>query len=76
MSGATILSSARIAIVANQDWQIRGSGDYNGDGRSDLLWYNSTSREVYHWQQLGAITLLSGQISADLGVNWSIVNVH
>lgn len=75
MDGPTITSSSRISIVGDQDWVVRGSGDYNGDGMSDLLWYNTTSREVYHWQQNGALTVRSAQISTDLGANWDVVDV-
>ncbi len=30
------------AIERDQDWQIVGTGDYNGDGKLDLLWRHAT----------------------------------
>jgi hypothetical protein len=76
MNGATIVSSSRISIVADQDWSVAGGGDLNGDSRSDLIWFNSTSRQIYHWQQNGATTQRGGQISAALAAGWQIVNVN
>ena len=76
MNGGTILSSARISIVGDQDWSVAGSGDLNGDSNSDLTWFNSTSRQIYHWQQDGATTLRGGTISAALAAGWEVVNVN
>jgi hypothetical protein len=36
-----------------------GTGDFNGDGKPDLLWYNATTGDVYVWFMNGA-TLASG----------------
>jgi len=76
MNGATIESSSRISIVSDQDWSVVGSGDLNGDSRSDLVWFNSTSRQIYHWQQNGATTQRGGTISAALAAGWQIVDVN
>jgi hypothetical protein len=76
MDGSTIELSSRISIVGDLNWSVVGSGDYNGDGNSDILWFNSTSRQVYHWQQDGFTTIRSGQISAALEANWQIVQVN
>lgn len=76
MNGGTILSSARISVVGDQDWSVVGGGDLNGDSKSDLTWFNSTSRAIYHWQQDGATTLRGGTISAALAGGWQVVNVN
>ncbi len=76
MDGGTILSSARISIVGDQNWSVAGSGDLNGDSKSDLTWFNSSSRQIYHWQQDGATTLQGGTISALLAAGWEVVNVN
>jgi Ca2+-binding RTX toxin-like protein len=30
-------------------WQVIGSGDFNGDGRDDILWRNPTTGEITNW---------------------------
>jgi YD repeat-containing protein len=35
------------------DWRIMGSGDFNGDGKSDLVWYNPATKQL-------AITIMNG----------------
>ena len=32
-----------------RDWQIVGTGDFNGDGRTDILWFNNTTRQALVW---------------------------
>ncbi|MDH3417820.1 MAG: VCBS repeat-containing protein, partial [Gammaproteobacteria bacterium] len=76
MNGATIVSSARISVVGDQDWSVVGGGDLNGDSKSDLTWFNSTSRTIYHWQQDGPATLRGGTISASLAPGWQVVDVN
>jgi FG-GAP-like repeat len=35
--------NALVTVAVSTDWQIAGIGDFNGDGRSDILWRNSTT---------------------------------
>src|SRR5712692_7122437 len=48
MNGTTILGTeAYVRTVADQNWQVVGIGDFNGDGRADLLWRNSATGQNY-----------------------------
>ncbi|NEQ85548.1 MAG: hypothetical protein F6K26_37210, partial [Moorea sp. SIO2I5] len=31
-------------------WQIRGTGDVNGDGAEEIFWYNTSSGEIAVWE--------------------------
>src|SRR5205085_7742553 len=42
-------ANAFTTAVNTQAWQIVGTGDYNGDGRSDVLWRNTTTGAFSDW---------------------------
>ena len=43
-------------LTVSTDWVIAGSGDFDGDGRSDILWRN-ISGAVGYWAMNGAAIL-------------------
>ena len=48
MDGRAIKSSeGYVRTVADLTWQIAALGDYDGDGKTDLVWRNSNSGENY-----------------------------
>ena len=51
MNGATVedYGGAINSLGANSPWQIVGAPDLNGDGKSDLLFWNSSTGEVSWW---------------------------
>jgi hypothetical protein len=46
--GFTVNDNNAFAEVGTA-WIIIGSGDFNGDGRDDILWVNSTTRAMSNW---------------------------
>jgi hypothetical protein len=41
-------------MAVSYDWKVRGVGDFNGDGRADILWRNDNG-QVAIWYMDGAI---------------------
>ena len=61
-----------VATETNQAWQIVGVGDYQGDGKSDILWRNGTTGQNYLYNSGNAATGVSLVTQADL--NWRVVD--
>jgi len=78
MSGANLAGSELLnpAQVQDPNWKIVGTGDFNGDGRADLVWQHRDGWLAV-WYMIGAnlagSTLLSPVQQPDL--NWKIVGV-
>src|SRR5436190_2083597 len=53
MNGWAIASGGLIRTVADQAWQVKGIGDFDGDGRADILWRNSSTGQNYIYAMNG-----------------------
>jgi hypothetical protein len=67
MNGLTVTAAASIGNPG-PDWHIFGIGNYNNDGKSDILWQNS-SGAVAIWEMNGA-TPLATAIITNPGPTW------
>ncbi len=84
MSGSTVTSSQGVTfggspVAPDSSWNVAGIGDFNGDGKSDLLWRN-TNGSLDEWTMNGsqvtasqAVTLGGNPVSPD--ASWSIAGI-
>ena len=84
MNGSQIMSSQQITMQGNAaspdgSWTIAGIGDFNGDGKSDILW-RSANGTLVDWTMNGSqitgsqnLTLQGGQVSPD--ASWSVAGI-
>ena len=63
-----------LRTVADTSWQIAAVGDYDGDGKSDLLWLNSSAGQNYLYPMDGStIKPTEGYLRAVPVGNWTVV---
>jgi len=70
MNGTTQLSNAS-AGQADSVWYIAGNGDFNGGGKSDILWENSSTGGTYIWFMDGTKQTSSAPAGTG-GAGWHI----
>ena len=62
-----------ITAVTNLAWKVAGVGDFDGDGRSDVLWRNSASGQNTIWRSASNATRLPLTTVSNLA--WKIAAV-
>jgi hypothetical protein len=76
MDGLTILPSEGYArTVADLNWYPAGAGDFNGDGRADILWRNDSTGETYVLLMDGLSVANEGYLRTVANLNWDIAGV-
>ena len=58
--------------LADPNWKVAGTGDYDGDGKSDLLWRNDVTGENYLWFMNGTALASSGALLTLSDLNWKV----
>ena len=43
MSGATLVSALAATTMSDVNWKVTAIGDFDGDGKSDILWHNGVT---------------------------------
>ena len=84
MNGSQVTSSQDItsqgdAVSPNASWSVAGIGDFNGDGKSDILWRNANGSLV-DWAMNGSQVASSQSVTmqgnaAAPDVSWNIAGI-
>jgi hypothetical protein len=80
MNGVTLTGGAYLSPsqVADTNWRIESVGDFNGDGKPDLVWRHAKTGSLYAWF-LNGVTMTGGAYltpSAVPDTNWTVVGPH
>ena len=57
-----------VSVNPGPDWHVKGTGDFNGDGFSDILWQDD-SGEVSIWEMNGTSVIGAASIG-NPGPSW------
>lgn len=72
MNGLTVQTTAYINPVADVNWQIVSTADFNDDGIADLLWRNMKTGEDAIWQMNGLTVQTTAYINPVADTNWRV----
>ncbi len=82
MNGVNKLSQVSLPSITNSaatNWIIVGTGDFDGDGKTDILWRNTISGQQNVWYMDGNIrksfAFLPAILANSASTNWIIVGV-
>jgi hypothetical protein len=73
MNGAKVVSGATVGTVADASWRIVEVADFDGDGKADILWRNTTTGADTVWFMNGAAIAGSAAPNAAAGLGWSVM---
>ena len=84
MNGSQITSSQTVTFggspaTPNSSWNVAGIGDFNGDGKDDVLWRN-TNGSLVDWTMNGSQVTASQQVTtggsaATPDSSWSVAGI-
>jgi len=76
MNGTAILpSEGYLRRVADANWYVAAMGDFNGDGKADVLWRNAASGENYVYLMNGTAIAAEGYIRTVSDASWRVAAV-
>jgi hypothetical protein len=75
MDGTSILpGSGPVQPVANTNWVVAGTRDFDGDGRCDILWHYQVTGDNLMWLMDGTTILPgTGPVRSFADPNWTVV---
>ena len=60
---------------AGSNWHKIGSGDFNADGKADILWQNTDGTPAV-WLMNGTSLISGANVGFDPGSNWHVIPHH
>lgn len=71
MNGSAILAQGFVDNYSlSPGWEVKGSGDYNGDGRNDIFWHHNTG--VNYIYLMNGFTFTPVYVNTISDLNWQI----
>ena len=73
MNGNTLIGGGAVSPNPGPAWQAVGTGDFNGEGPSDILFQNTGSGEASIWDMNGNTLTGGGPVTPNPGPSWKAI---
>jgi len=69
------LGGANVGSNPGPNWKVHGSGDFDGDGKADILWQNTDGRPAV-WLMDGLAATAGSDVGLNPGAAWHVIPQH
>ena len=75
-TNGSVISSVAILSAPDLNWVIGGAGDFNGDGKQDIVWRNQATGQDLVWLMNGTTYVSTLSLTTVPDTNWRIESVN
>jgi ELWxxDGT repeat protein len=72
-TGNTIEGGGPVSPNPGTNWKAIGTGDFNKDGDSDILWQNTSTGQISVWEMQGNTLIGGGPVTPNPGTAWQAI---
>jgi hypothetical protein len=73
LNGTNVTGGGAVNPDPGPSWKAIGTGDFNDDGLSDILWQNTSTGQVSIWEMSGNTLIGGGAVSPNPGPAWKAI---
>jgi uncharacterized repeat protein (TIGR03803 family) len=73
MDGNTLVGGGPVSTNPGPSWRAVGTGDFNDDGQSDILWQNTNTGQASVWEMNGTTLIGGGPVTPNPGLAWKAI---
>jgi chitodextrinase len=70
LNSTTLNCCGYVTTIADQNWQVRAIGDFDGDGRADIFWRNSSTGDDFVFLMNGVAITAQAYVNTQADQYW------